>query len=106
MQIIHSANDTVPEAILVTESVKAVQCNIETSPLDPHYHVIVAKEITSQKEILNNASAGLKTGGFILSEEREYQPNDSLFDKLGLVLVAVQRTSECAYALLRKVEVI
>lgn len=84
-------------------SLKSVQNEVDTTPLEPNFHVIAAKDVVSNSNILSNLSAGLKTGGFLLSEEKLFEQNEAYFDKLGLILVGAQNTGDSVFVLLRKV---
>ncbi|KAK6634166.1 hypothetical protein RUM44_004774 [Polyplax serrata] len=104
LQIIHSSKETVPDVFSETMSLKSVQNEVDTTPLEPNFHVIAAKDVVSNSNILSNLSAGLKTGGFLLSEEKLFEQNEAYFDKLGLILVGAQNTGDSVFVLLRKVD--
>lgn len=105
LHLVHTSKDSIPDGLVEELNLKTIDKDVSTDPLDPNYHLIVGKEVSSRAEILHNVTAGLKTGGFILSEEKNFSQNDSLFEKLGLVTASVQKTSEFSYVLLRKVSI-
>lgn len=104
ISVVHSSNETVPENLLSTLPVKAVQKEVDKTPLESNYHLIIGKELTSEPEVLNNVTSGVKTGGFVLSEEKNLNLNESLYEKVGLCVVSLQKTSESTFVLLRKVK--
>lgn len=82
--------------------IKSVVKNLTIAPLDQNYHLTIGKGLASDENLLKNLTAGLKEGGFVLSEEESFT-DDGRFERLGLYTTSVQQGEECAFVLLRKV---
>lgn len=90
-------------AALEALEIKSLSKEIETTPLEPNYHLVIGANILSDVAVLENLAAGVKAGGFLLSEARKVAQNDTSYQKLGLELVSVQQTEDTTFVLLRKV---
>lgn len=83
--------------------VKVFQKEIKTTPLEPNYHIVIGANVLNDVAVLENLAAGLKAGGFLLSEESNWKQRDTSYQKLGLESVSVQPTEDTTFVLLRKV---
>ncbi|KAL0271260.1 UNVERIFIED_CONTAM: hypothetical protein PYX00_008407 [Menopon gallinae] len=96
-----SESDPVPADAEALE-IKSIVKNVAVTPLEQNYHLVIGKGLASNEALLANLAAGLKEGGFIMSEEKAFEDDDR-FERLGLCTASVQQGEECAFVLLRKV---
>lgn len=84
--------------------VKVVQKDVTTTVVDQNVHLIVARDLISQKmfNVLENAANSLKAGGMILLEEMDGQTDLNTIHKAGFELVGKQTAGPKMYLLLRK----
>lgn len=94
----------VDASVLEASGIKNAQRDVSKTPVDQNAHLVVAVDILTGKknDVLQNAVASLKPGGFVLLEEPKGPLNASLLSAANLVLVSSQTTATKTYALLRK----
>lgn len=94
----------VDTAVLEANGIKHTQKDAQTNPVDQNAHLVVAVDVLAQNNsnLLNNAVASLKAGGFIIVEEPRGPIDNNVVTKAGLVTVSTQVTTTKTYALLRR----
>lgn len=78
--------------------------DIQTGPIGQDLHLVVGSDLLlyNKKNILDNAIASLKTGGFILLEEARGPVDLNKFKSFDLEVISTQITSTKTYILLRR----
>ncbi|RZC35992.1 fatty acid synthase [Asbolus verrucosus] len=97
-------SQTVDVSALESNGIKHAQRNAASNPVDQNLHLAVVADVLSQNKmnVLQNAVASLKDGGFILVEEPKGAIDTNKLVSMGVIVVSSQVTSTKIYALLRK----
>lgn len=73
--------------------------DITKSEYDETFGLLLGKELALNTNLLK----AVKPKGFVLIENKNLQVNEEDLKKIGLSVIAIQRTNEKYYTLLRKV---
>lgn len=91
-------------SIFESSGIKTAVKDVSSNPIDQNIHlaVIVDAFTYERSDIIQNAAAALKSGGFILSEEPKGPVDNESITAAGLITISTIVTSTKTYALLRK----
>lgn len=88
------------EAVDVKHAIR----DIQTGPIGQDLHLVVGSDVLlyNKKDVIDNAVASLKTGGFVLLEEGKSPVEPNKFVSFGLEVISTQVTTTKTYILLRQ----
>lgn len=94
----------VDTSVLEPLGIKNVIKDASSNPVDQNVHLVAISDSLAynQVNILQNAVASLKTGGFILLEEQKGAINTKQLESLRLIIIASQVTDTKTYILVRQ----
>ncbi|KAJ8943746.1 hypothetical protein NQ318_011957 [Aromia moschata] len=95
---------SVDTTALTAVDVKHVVRDINSNPVAQDVHLVVASDVLTYNgmNILQNAAASLKAGGFILLEEAKGPVDNKKLTAIGLDVISTQISDTKSYILLRK----
>lgn len=98
------SSSPVDASSLEASGIKTAIRDVSSNPLDQNVHlaVIVDAFTHERSDVIQNAVAALKAGGFVLLEEPKGPLDNESIAAAGLVTISTAATSTKTYALLRK----